>query len=37
LALGGPVLGGICAARGKVVPLLGLSSSLLIVHASEYE
>jgi hypothetical protein len=31
------VFGDICAARGKVVPLLGLSSSLLIVHASEYE
>ena len=33
----GSVFGGIRAGRGKVVPLLGLISSLAIVHASKYE
>lgn len=36
-ALRGSVVRGVRATRGKVLTALGLSSSLLIVHASEYK
>jgi hypothetical protein len=37
VALRGSAVRGVRAARGEVLTALGLSSSLLIVHASKYE